>query len=189
MNEHEPPHAEAAEHEPLTRPRIYVASLSDYNAAIPHGAWIDANQEVEAIEEQVQMMLSASPQPLAEEYAIHDYEGFGPLQLSEYENLATVAELAGGITSHGAAFAHWANYVGPSNPHDLRRFEDAYLGRWQSLERYAEELLEDLGIDVDSLGPEQLQPYIRFDIEAFASDLATELHAVEDRDGVYLFEP
>ena len=42
---------------------------------------------------------------------------------------------------------------------------------------------------LDTLGPDNLQPYIRFDLEASARDLAMDLHVSEDHDGVHLFEP
>ena len=38
-----------------------------------------------------------SPSPGAEEWAIHDYEGFGPLRLDEFESLENVAKVAAGI--------------------------------------------------------------------------------------------
>lgn len=53
-------------------PRIYVASLSDYNAGRLHGSWLDANQPVDQLNDGVQAMLASSTEPLAEEYAIHD---------------------------------------------------------------------------------------------------------------------
>ena len=64
-------------------PRIYVASLSDYNAGQLHGKWIDADQEASNILGAVHAMLSASTEPYAEEWAIHDYEGFGDLRLGQ----------------------------------------------------------------------------------------------------------
>ena len=39
-------------------------------------------------------MLARSPMPGAEEWAIHDYEGFGPLRLGEYEDLGTISQIA-----------------------------------------------------------------------------------------------
>ena len=45
-----------------------------------------------------------SPEPLAEEWAIHDYEGFGSLRLSESESFQTVSAIAAGIAKHGGAF-------------------------------------------------------------------------------------
>ena len=60
-------------------PRIYVASLADYNSGRLRGRWIDADQPAEAIREQIVEMLAESNEPIAEEWAIHDYENFGDL--------------------------------------------------------------------------------------------------------------
>lgn len=43
-------------------PRIYVASLSDYNAGTLHGEWIDATQELDDIWAEINAMLAASPE-------------------------------------------------------------------------------------------------------------------------------
>lgn len=172
-------------------PRIYVASLSDYNAGILHGEWLDATTDAEEMEEEVRSMLASSPSPGAEEWAIHDYEGFGPLCLSEYESLSTVATLAGGIAEHGAAFAHWAALVGTTDPDALDRFEDAYLGQAESIESYAEELLDDMGVfrQLEDVLPENLQPYVSFDVAGFARDLELSGDVVtsEAGEGVYVF--
>src|SRR5579884_2064992 len=77
-------------------PRIYVASLTDYNAGRLYGAWLDAAQDADELHDAVARMLHASPEPVAEEYAIHDYEGFGPLRLDEFTDLDTVSRLARG---------------------------------------------------------------------------------------------
>lgn len=68
-------------------PKIYVASLSDYNTGRLHGIWIDADQDIEAIHFEVQAMLGASREPGVEEWAIHDFEDFGAVRLSEFEDL------------------------------------------------------------------------------------------------------
>lgn len=44
-------------------PRIYVASLSDYNNGVLHGAWIDAEQDAEDIAAEVAEMLRGSKYP------------------------------------------------------------------------------------------------------------------------------
>ena len=54
------------ERQPL-QPRIYLASLADYNAGHLHGAWRPADQSVDDLQEQAQAMLAASPLPGAEE--------------------------------------------------------------------------------------------------------------------------
>ena len=68
-------------------PKIYVADLAAYNSGFLHGCWIDANQDLDDIQEQIQNMLRKSPEENAEEYAIHDYEGFGKISISDMFNL------------------------------------------------------------------------------------------------------
>ena len=46
-------------------------------------------------------MLAASPEPNAEDWAIHDYEGFEGANLSEYTSFETVCELADFIEENG----------------------------------------------------------------------------------------
>jgi antirestriction protein len=169
-------------------PRIYVASLADYNAGRLHGAWINANQEPEELREAITEMLAKSKEPIAEEWAIHDYEGFGPLRLSEYESIEHVAQLGQGIAEHGLAFAHWADYLGSSQWGYLDNFEDNLLGHWTSTTEFAEWLLDDMGVDIESLVDERFQAYVTFDVDAFARDLSFDFYISEDGEGVYVFE-
>src|SRR5439155_5846786 len=81
--------------------RIYVASLADYNAGRLHGAWINAVQEPERIQAEIATMLERSHEPLAEEWAIHDYEGFTGIRLSEYESIERISQIANGIAEYG----------------------------------------------------------------------------------------
>ena len=77
----------------MDKPEIYVACLASYNSGYLHGKWIDANQSEEAIMEDIQAMLSDSPVENAEEWEIHDYQGFGDIKLHEYESISTIAEI------------------------------------------------------------------------------------------------
>ncbi len=173
-------------------PRIYVASLSDYNDGRLHGRWINAAQAPEEIQTAIQDMLATSPEPGAEEYAIHDYENFGPLRLEEYESIETVARLAQGIAEHGSAFAHWVALVGESDAETLRHFEEAYRGHFDSVIDYASELFDDLGYTdlVERVLPDHLQPYVRLDVEGFARDLelSGDIVTSEGDGGVYIFD-
>ena len=146
-----------------TTPRIYVACLAAYNSGFLHGSWIDANQDTEAIHEQIKDMLAQSPIANAEEWAIHDYEGFEGLRLSEYEDIARVAELAKLVQEHGEAWALYAQYVGIDYATE-ESFKEAYQGQWESEEEFAENLAEDT-MEI----PEHLQYYI--DYEKIARDL------------------
>src|SRR3546814_13670143 len=63
--------------------------------------WIDAAQDAWAIYDDVKAMPAASPIAEAEEWSIHDYEGFGNVRISEYAGFAYVSELAAFIAEHG----------------------------------------------------------------------------------------
>ena len=163
---------EGRETAPQLRPRIYVASLSDYNAGQLHGEWIDAAQPVELLEAAVSAMLAASPSPMAEEWAIHDYDDFKGIGLGEFESLEVVSRLAGGLVEHGRAFGAWADHVG-SDTEEVSGFEEAFRGEWPSLEAYAQELLSDLGLEdiLDRLVPDWLSSYVTVDAAGFGRDL------------------
>lgn len=184
------PGAEHRERAPELTPRVYVASLSDYNAGRLHGAWIDANQTPEDLGDAITAMLARSPEPGAEEWAIHDYDDFGPIRLSEYETTETISRLARGLVEHGEAFGLWAAHLGSSQWDRLDDFDDHYLGEWTSAEDYAANLLDDMGIDISEIGPEILWPYIEVDLTAFARDLAFDIDILEGKRGsVHVFEP
>lgn len=157
-----------------TNPRVYYASLADYNAGRLHGEWIDADQDAEDIAEAVTAMLSRSREPIAEEWAIHDYE-MGGFELSEYDSFTTVATLGKllgslGETEADALVAFYNNQPGywRDNLDDLEdAFRESYAGTFDSAEDYAEDYADSVGL-LDSM-PEDLRCY--FDFEAFARDM------------------
>lgn len=150
-------------HEPV-RPRIYVACLAAYNNGFLHGQWIAATTPNE-IMAQVRSMLARSPEPNAEEWAIHDYEGFEGCHLSEYASFESVCELAAFIEEHGELGAQLYNYFG-SNLEDAREAFEEYAGEYRSTADFAETLHEDTGTKI----PESLKYYI--DWEALARDMS-----------------
>src|SRR5947209_5812596 len=108
--------AEQREAEPVSRPRIWVASLADYNNGRLHGRWINAARDESVLQADIDSMLAASPLTAAtgepaEEWAIHDYDGFGSLRIDEHENLGWISQVAKGIARHGPAFAAYADVV------------------------------------------------------------------------------
>lgn len=54
-------------------PQIYVACLASYNAGRLHGKWIEVS-DVDTMHDEIAEMLEASPEPNAEDWAIHDVE-------------------------------------------------------------------------------------------------------------------
>jgi antirestriction protein len=184
----------AGEHEPSVKPQVWIVSLSDYNGGHLHGSWVDADQEPDGIWDRINEILRTAPDPGAEEWAIFDHEGFGALQLSEYESVERISKLGRGVAEHGEAFAAFANFLGPDEDELLEQFEDCYQGRWQSTEAYTENLLGEVGVDqmLDETVPESLRPYVRVDVETLARDMECEgsLLAVEASEGgLFLFHP
>lgn len=179
------------ETEPQPSPRIYVASLADYNDGYLHGVWLDAAREPEAIDADIQAILADSRQPDAEEYAVHDYEDFGVCQVHEYESIELVSRIARGIQEHGYAFAAWAE-VNEGEPERFDDFGEAYLGHFDSLTDYADHLLDDLGYTNElSLLPESVRRYLRFDTEAMGRDMlfGGDIHTYPAPDGgVWVFD-
>lgn len=144
--------------------RIYVACLAAYNNGILHGRWIDATLGEDHIWEGIREMLKASPIQGAEEYAIHDYEGFEGVSIREYESVQHVGELAAFIEEHGALGGKLVEYFGDlDEAHDA--MEDRYHGSYASVADFAQTLTEET-----TQIPESLQYYI--DYERMARDLA-----------------
>ena len=143
--------------------RIYVACLAAYNNGFLHGAWIDANQEEDQIYSEIKEMLMKSPIPMAEEWAIHDYEGFEGLSLSEYESIASVVEMANIIEEFGEAWTCYVDHVGVDYA-TREGYEDAYRGEWDSEEAFAENFADET-MDI----PKHLEYYI--DYKQMAHDM------------------
>jgi antirestriction protein len=144
--------------------RIYVADLAAYNNGFLHGVWIDATSEVSDMQDEINKLLAASPVPGAEEYAIHDYEGFDGYSLGEYAGLQSAHEIAEFIAAFPDFGGALLNHCG-----DLaearRAAEDNYCGCYSSLADYAQELTEEC-----TEIPANLVHYI--DYEAMARDMA-----------------
>lgn len=165
--------------------RIYVASLTDYNAGILHGAWLDFDDFESAGEvwEAVEDMLKASPTAArtgyrAEEYAIHDFEGWCGVRLGEYESIEALwrayevlSKMLDDDNCDPAAIRAYADHIGAgvANIDDEFRdeFDDRFSGRWDCKTDFIEDLLEESGM-LDEV-PEWARDY--FNYEQFARDL------------------
>lgn len=135
----------------VTEPRIYIASLADYNGGTLHGVWVSLEgKDVADIEGEITAMLEASPFTRsrfaqqwgmkAEDWAIHDYEGFGSYRLSEWEDLEGIVNAVGAMEEHGVNVLDFAAAVGWSLAEiDSAEIEDSYAGEWDSFREYAEE--------------------------------------------------
>jgi antirestriction protein len=174
-----------------TTPRIYVASVSDYNAGRLHGAWLDAGRSAVELQTDIDTMLTESPEPGAEEWAIHDHEGFGTARIDENESVNTLSALAQGIAEHGPAFAALASHVGTDSlAAEPERFEQSFLGEWSSLEAFVEEMAADFGLEqeLDKL-PGSVRAYVNVDYASLARDVEGDLIVVQHARGVWVFDP
>ncbi|MGH9959116.1 MAG: antirestriction protein ArdA, partial [Pyrinomonadaceae bacterium] len=172
-------------------PEIWVGSLGDYNNGRLHGVWLDATLDPEELRDAIQFMLRNGHGASAEEWAIMDYDDFCGVSLGEYEPLEVVSRVAQGIAEHGEPFAKWVEYVGERSEEALGRFEDHYLGHFESTEAYAEYILEETGsYEFMDYVPESLRPYVEVDTEMMARDMESELYVAEaDGGGVLVFDP
>ncbi|WP_330178541.1 antirestriction protein ArdA [Candidatus Vondammii sp. HM_W22] len=163
--------------------RIYVACLAAYNSGYLHGAWIDACDELDDIQEQVQSILKSSPIEDAEEYAIHDYEGFDGYGLSEYEGLESVQETASFIDEYPAIGGELLNHFGGSLEDAKKAAEESYSGCYKSLDDYAEELTDNT-----SEIPENLAYYIDYERMGRDMEMSGDIYTIETaHDEVHIF--
>lgn len=125
-------------------PRIYVACLAAYNEGQLHGCWIDADQSEESLYEAVQAMLAESPVAGAEEWAIHDYEGFGGYSLSEYTGLDQVADIAAFIREHQELGVAVLNYTGGDLEQSQVMIDEQYHGLYATEKDFTESFFEEM---------------------------------------------
>jgi len=162
-------------------PKIYVACLAAYNNGYLHGEWINANQDVDDLYLEIKKILASSPVPDAEEWAIHDYEDFGSLQVSEYASLETISTLASFIAEHNELGAAVLTYAGGDVGEAGRLLEEAYHGEFNSEEDFAMSFAEET-MSV----PENLSYYI--DYEKMARDLfINDFFSIEVENRVHVF--
>jgi antirestriction protein len=147
--------------------RIYVASLADYNEGTLYGKWIDLDgKSAEEITEEVQAMLKASPSDsIAEEWAIHDYDG---IKCEEYDSFEDIAEQVAILEQLSVdELDAYPLFVANYGVTDLEKFEDAYQGKWDSELEYCYDYVDAIGLLSEM--PEHLHGY--FDYDSYARDL------------------
>lgn len=143
------PLVESPEDRELSLPRIYVACLASYNAGILHGGWVSAVLGAAHVGGFVRGMLAASPEPDAEEWAIHDYENFDGAHVSEYAGFDDVCALAEFVQERGRLGAKLYRHFGNDLQQARAAFED-YAGEFQSVGDFAVDLTEQTGPDIPS---------------------------------------
>jgi len=128
-------------------------------------------------------MLARSPIKKAQEYAIHDYEGFEGVNISEYAEIDTVARMAAFIEEHGALGAGLLEQFGGDIDQAEFTFQDCYHGQYPKLADYMEELTSE-SVTI----PDALRYYIDWDAMARDAEMAGEFFTIETAYGeVHVF--
>ena len=164
--------------------RIYVADLAAYNNGVLHGVWIDATEDSDSIQDQINAMLKVSPiEEEAEEYAIHDYEGFGSYSVSEYSGIEGLHEVACFIEEHpemgSDLLAHFSDNIEEAR----KAIEENYCGCHKSVADYAQDLTEETG-DV----PKHLEFYIDYNRMGYDMEVSGDIFTIEtSHEEVHIF--
>ncbi len=163
--------------------RIYVADLAAYNNGKLHGVWIDATLEPEEIQEQVNTMLAACPEGFAEEWAIHDYEGFGGYSISEYEAFESVHKIACFVEEYPVLGAKLLINFGGDLEDATKAAEEGYAGEYESMADYAEDITEQT-----TQIPENLAYYIDYESMGRDMELNGDIFTIQTaHDEVHIF--
>lgn len=182
--------------EPSAECRIYVACLASYNNGRLYGRWIDVDgKDADELREEVNEILRGSPYPnvlvccpvcedvepeacetckgkgkvpSAEEFAIHDHEGFGRM-IGEYTPLDDVAAIAEALAGDYAdGFRYLVENIGMSPSDAADKAEDV-----QTFEGTAEDYAAEFVEEHYSEALEALPSFVRhaIDWERVARDL------------------
>lgn len=122
--------------------------------------------------------------PSAEEWAIHDYEGFDGIQISEYEGLDAVALHGRMIERHGAAWAAYVNWQLYNCSED--DFDERYRGEWDSPAEYVDEFINDC-YDLSDV-PDFIRYHIDYDGIARDMRLNGDVYFSDDDGPCHVFE-
>jgi antirestriction protein len=127
-----------------SNPKIYMACLAAYNQGKIHGKWINANQDADCIYEEIYKPLSESPVHNAEEWAIHDFEGFYDCEIEKYADITFVTGIANFISEHGQVGAKILQYLNFKIEEAKVWMDERYCGLHDSEEDFAREEMEEI---------------------------------------------
>ncbi|QNL30611.1 ArdA-like antirestriction protein [Gordonia phage SpeedDemon] len=166
-------------------PSIWIADLAAYNAGHLVGEWVelDADTDAEDVYAKIKEICARGDELLRklnewsgphEEFAIHDYEGFGPIKIGEYDPISAVMAH---VERMGDDPDKYFAYVKHNGEHYAENYdEDRVVGPLgSSMQDVAYQLVDDLGY-LEGV-PEHVARY--FDYDMFTRDLEIEGNYVE----------
>ena len=163
--------------------RIYVADLSAYNNGCLYGVWVNMCNDIEDIWDQINKMLSHSPEENAEEIAIHDHEGFEGYSVSEWSNIDELHEVASFIEENPGIGGELLSQFNNNLDEARQAIEENYYGCYSSLADYAEELTEGCH-EI----PEHLAWYIDYERMGRDMEMSGDIFTIETaHDEVHIF--
>lgn len=163
-------------------PRIYVACLAAYNGGRLHGAWIAVEDEAD-VWRQINAMLAASPIAAAEEFAIHDHEDFGGVDIGEYAAIGRVVEIACFLRARGTLGALVLAHCDGDVEAAAVALDEDYRGVFSSLAECYQDLTEE-AVEI----PQALRLYIDYEAMARDARMNGEVFTVETaHDEVHVF--
>jgi antirestriction protein len=176
-------------------PSIYVACLASYNNGVLHGVHIDLDEGIEEpdVWQAIKEMLARSKEPHAEEWAIHDYSGFGPIRLGENERFSKVLMWAEGIREHGDAYAHWVDdvlgkgYGTTGEDYALDVFNDSFKGEWDSVGAYVQDWWEST-TDMKAMEEVLGDLIYHIDWESYGEDFTSNMTVIESGSKVLIYD-
>lgn len=140
---------------PKEGPGVYVACLSSYNAGTLHGRWIDLSAVsklaftesgmAEVLQQCIDLVLSESDEPGAEEWAIHDAQGLPKVLMGECPDVPDLMafvrqwELACADCDDDA-FRVWCDHIGEVQTYE--DFRECFMGSWDSEADFAQDFYE-----------------------------------------------
>jgi len=128
-------------------PSVWVGCLAAYNAGRLHGEWIAVPTDPDELRSAIARVLAASPSPGAEEHFFADSEGWGDLDIGEYEDVGRlcriVADMDGMPRDSSEAYLTFLAHEDGSG--SVEAFEEAYAGTWAREEDYASEFIDSMG--------------------------------------------
>jgi antirestriction protein len=127
-------------------PKICIGNLAAYNNGILIFDWVDANQEPEELNAKAQEIANKYFE--GEEYIIFDYQDFGGVTISEWENLEKVSMIANALVENGEALSFYIeHYVDQRKDFDidqiLRDFADSFVGEYENLNTFYDSCIEE----------------------------------------------
>ena len=146
--------------------QIYVACLASYNNGCLSGKWITPEDTEEKLQAQIDEILKASPEPEAEEWAIHDYDNFP--NLGEYPSNKDIVKVTEAQKKHGVNQIN--AFLTIYQVEDLEHFEDSYSGEYEDFTEYSNQLADDCFNASDTQ---------YFDYEKFESDCRIDTQEVK----------